>query len=111
MEKIVSGGVYCDKCNCCISAPRKRKNFQPEIKITCAKCHDKKFPNVKFTLKHQGNDQWTILNADYQAFCAKHGWVSLDSSYYDFTPDCQEKTFSYDELKDFVLNNFETNLF
>jgi len=111
MEKIRSGGVYCDKCNCCISQPRIRKNFQSECRITCAKCHEEKFPNSKFTLIHEGNDVWTILNEEKQIFCGVHGWVALNSSYYELFPECFGKEFSYDELKEFVLNNFETNLF
>jgi hypothetical protein len=111
MEKIPSGGVYCEKCNCCISAPRKRKNYQPECRITCAKCHDEKFSDIKFSLKHWGNDIWTILNEDNQTFCGKDGWVAIGSSYYELTPDCREKQFSYEELKDFILNQFDTNLF
>lgn len=54
---------------------------------------------------------WTIINEDHQSFCGIHGWVSLNSSYYAMTPDCEEKTFSYDELKEFILNEFSTNLF
>lgn len=40
-EKIRSGGVYCDQCKICISAPRIRKNFQPESFIICHVCEIK----------------------------------------------------------------------
>ncbi len=33
-----SGGVYCEKCNKCLTYPRKRKNWQPISYIICDEC-------------------------------------------------------------------------
>lgn len=110
-ERILCGGCYCDKCNCCISPRRKYKNYRNDCYFTCSKCHDEKFSSQKFSLDHLGNDIWVIRNSEDRHWCGKHQWVSQNSSYFNMTPDCELKKFNFEELKEFVLNNFETSLY
>ncbi len=110
MDKERSGGIYCSKCSCCISQPRKRKNWCPTTTMLCMHCHDEKFSDEPFSLIHLGKDKWIVKNADGLTWCGKDGWVMVGNEYYEFTPDCKEVDFSFNELIDFVAVNFETSL-
>lgn len=64
----------------------------------------------EFSLIHHGSDRWSVKNGKNEWWCSENKWVHESSSYWAFDPDCVNTIFSYQELKEFILDEFEVKL-
>jgi len=100
---ILSGGVYCDKCERCIIQPKKHQNIIEERYETCATCNGEKFNELCFEIRHIGYDQWILEDEASQVWCGTKFMNPRRES-------CDPIIFSWEDLKRFILQKYKCDL-